>query len=154
MSLPTTSPTVMPHERTGRLPISTVQAPHCWIPQPYLVPVRPTVSRIAQSSGVSSSTSTNRFLPLIFNSVISFSYNKVVELFAPEKQNQKVKLMFQTSFCLPIGRWRMRFPVAANIAFVIEGATGKTPISTPFASASLSIRFISISGISFILAIL
>ena len=50
-----------------------------------LGPGRPIVSRIAQSSGVSSSTSTNRFLPLIFNSVISFSYNKVVELILPGK---------------------------------------------------------------------
>jgi len=31
--------------------------PHCAMPQPYLVPVRPTFSRIAQSSGVSGSTS-------------------------------------------------------------------------------------------------
>ena len=29
ISLPATSPTVMPQERTGRLPIRTVQAPHC-----------------------------------------------------------------------------------------------------------------------------
>jgi hypothetical protein len=82
----------MPQERTGRLPISTVQAPHCWMPQPYLVPVRPTVSRIAQSNGVSSSTSTNRFLPLIFNSVISFSYNKVVELIVSGNAESKGKI--------------------------------------------------------------
>src|SRR5215831_7171812 len=36
----------------------TVQAPHWAMPQPYLVPVRPSVSRSTHSSGVSGSTST------------------------------------------------------------------------------------------------
>src|SRR5215813_15571426 len=36
----------------------TVQAPHWAMPQPYLVPVRPSVSRNTHSNGVSGSTST------------------------------------------------------------------------------------------------
>src|SRR6266853_22220 len=35
----------------------TVQAPHCAIPHPYLVPVRPRFSRRTQSRGVEGSTS-------------------------------------------------------------------------------------------------
>src|ERR1700694_1451541 len=50
----------------------TVQAPHCAMPQPYLVPVSPTFSRIAQSSGVSSSTSTVIDLPLIVRFAIAY----------------------------------------------------------------------------------
>ncbi len=41
------------HERVAWPSISTVQAPHCAIPQPYLVPVIPSVSRKTHSSGVS-----------------------------------------------------------------------------------------------------
>ena len=44
-------------ERVATPSIWTVQAPHCAMPQPYLVPVRPTFSRMAQSSGVLGSTS-------------------------------------------------------------------------------------------------
>jgi hypothetical protein len=42
----------------------TVQAPHCAMPQPYLVPVRARVSRSTQRSGVSSGTSTDWDRPL------------------------------------------------------------------------------------------
>src|ERR1044071_5982482 len=48
----------------------TEQAPHCAMPQPYLVPVRPTCSRMTHKSGVSSSTFTSRTLPLIFSLAI------------------------------------------------------------------------------------
>ena len=63
--LPTASLTGTAQERIATPSIWTVQAPHCAMPQPYLVPVRPTFSRIAQSSGVSGSTSTFKALPLI-----------------------------------------------------------------------------------------
>src|SRR5437773_11009998 len=53
------------HERTGRPFMCTVHAPHCATPQPYLVPVRPTCSRITQSRGVVGSTWTSWDLPLI-----------------------------------------------------------------------------------------
>ena len=42
----------------------TVQAPHWAIPQPYLVPIRPSWSRSTQSSGVSGSASTSTVWPL------------------------------------------------------------------------------------------
>ena len=38
--------------RVGAPLISTVQAPHCEMPHPYLVPVRPSCSRMTQSNGV------------------------------------------------------------------------------------------------------
>src|SRR5712664_2331966 len=52
--------------RTSPL-MCTEQAPHCATPQPYLVPVRPTCSRITHRSGVPSSTCTSRTLPLILS---------------------------------------------------------------------------------------
>src|SRR6266481_2611754 len=45
----------------------TVQAPHWAMPQPYLVPVRPSVSRNTHSSGVSGSTSTCCVCPLMMS---------------------------------------------------------------------------------------
>src|SRR3954470_16433253 len=62
---PAASLTRTPHERIATPSMWTVHAPHCAMPQPYLVPVRPTFSRIAHSSGVSGSTSTSKALPLI-----------------------------------------------------------------------------------------
>src|SRR3954471_4816344 len=41
------------------------------MPQPYLVPVRPAFSRIAQSSGVSGSTSSVKVFPLIVRFAIA-----------------------------------------------------------------------------------
>src|SRR5947208_735279 len=70
-SAPATLPTGVMHERVGRPPTCTVQAPHMPIPQPNLVPVKPIVSRITQRSGVSSSTSTDAGRPLIWNVVIN-----------------------------------------------------------------------------------
>jgi hypothetical protein len=58
-------------ERTAWPSTCTVQAPHWAMPQPYLVPVRPSCSRITHRSGVSSSTSTSRALPLIVKRAIA-----------------------------------------------------------------------------------
>ncbi len=69
--LPAASLTVTPQERVATPSIWTVQAPHCAMPQPYLVPVRPTFSLIAQSSGVSGSTSTLTDFPLIVRFAIA-----------------------------------------------------------------------------------
>src|SRR6202161_4758360 len=69
--LPEASPTVTPQDRIATPSTWTVQAPHCAMPQPYLVPVRPTFSRIAQSSGVSGSTSTLSDFPLIVRFAIA-----------------------------------------------------------------------------------
>src|ERR1017187_8571855 len=70
--LPIASETSMPQERIAAPSTWTVQAPHCAMPQPYLVPVRPAFSRIAHSSGVSGSTSTSKALPLIVRFAIAF----------------------------------------------------------------------------------
>ena len=61
--VPTLSMEVM-QERAGAPSICTVQAPHSAMPQPNLVPVRPSTSRNTHSSGVSSSTSTLCVFPL------------------------------------------------------------------------------------------
>ena len=61
--------TVM-RDRVGVPSTWTVQAPHCAMPQPNLVPVSAASSRIAQSSGISASTSSDRLAPLSLNSII------------------------------------------------------------------------------------
>src|ERR1019366_2503195 len=66
-----TSPTWTEHERSGSPPRNTIHAPHCAIPQPNFVPVRPSSSRSTQSKGVSASTSTSYFLPFTFRTCIS-----------------------------------------------------------------------------------
>jgi hypothetical protein len=52
------APTGVTHERIGSPSRCTVHAPQSATPQPYLVPVRPSVSRSIHSSGVSGLTST------------------------------------------------------------------------------------------------
>ena len=64
---PPTADTGVTHERVGVPSRCTVQAPHSAMPQPNLVPVRPTTSRSTQSKGISGDTSTVWSLPLIFN---------------------------------------------------------------------------------------
>src|SRR5690349_2559890 len=58
-------------ERTGWPSRCTVQAPHSAMPQPNLVPVRPTSSRITHNSGVSASALTVIVLPLICRRVLT-----------------------------------------------------------------------------------
>jgi hypothetical protein len=55
--VPTAPLTGNEQERVATPSTCTVHAPHCAMPQPYFVPVKPTFSRIAQSNGVSGSTS-------------------------------------------------------------------------------------------------
>src|SRR5262245_15934288 len=57
--LPTTELIGTTQERRAAPLTSTVQAPHCAMPQPYLVPVSPICSRIAHRSGVLGSASTS-----------------------------------------------------------------------------------------------
>src|SRR5205809_5738258 len=52
------------HERTAWPSTWTVHAPHCAIPQPNLVPVRPRMSRSTQSRGMSSGAAASYSLPL------------------------------------------------------------------------------------------
>src|ERR1700738_2566244 len=60
-------PSGIEQERCSSPLMCTEQAPHCATPQPYLVPVRPTCSRMTHSRGVSLSTSTSRTLPLMLS---------------------------------------------------------------------------------------
>ena len=60
-------------ERVATPSICTVQAPHWATPQPYLVPVSPSCSRMTQSSGVVPSTSTSTLCPLTLSLVIASS---------------------------------------------------------------------------------
>jgi hypothetical protein len=62
-----TSLTAIEQERCTSPLMCTAQAPHWATPQPYLVPVRPTCSRRAQSRGVSPSTLMSTALPLTFS---------------------------------------------------------------------------------------
>src|SRR3979409_1357548 len=68
--LPAAAETGVEHERTGLPLMCTVQAPHCAMPQPNLVPVSPSSSRITHSSGVSAGCSELTSLPLTTNLVI------------------------------------------------------------------------------------
>ena len=56
--LPSAAESGVTHERTGFPSSHTVHAPHCAMPQPYLVPVNSRWSRRNQSSGVSGGTLT------------------------------------------------------------------------------------------------
>src|SRR3954464_11169757 len=71
LSLAFTAESGTEQERCTSPLMCTEQAPHCATPQPYLVPVRPTISRITQSSGVSGSAWTSRTLPLMLSFAIS-----------------------------------------------------------------------------------
>src|SRR5260370_17750645 len=64
--LPAASLAAVWHERTAVPSRCTVHAPHSPAPQPNLVPVICSCSRMAQSSGVSGAASTDIFRPLMF----------------------------------------------------------------------------------------
>src|SRR5216684_8892190 len=86
--LPSAAATGITQERTAAPSRCTVQAPHWAMPQPYLVPVRPTCSRIAQSKGVLGSTLISWVLPLIVKRAMGFPPGiTVLEIsaFAPVK---------------------------------------------------------------------
>src|SRR6266511_1180312 len=68
-----TAETGVTHDRTGSPSRCTVQAPHCAMPQPNLVPVRLSPSRRVQSSGVSGSTSACMVRPLTFSEIMDSS---------------------------------------------------------------------------------
>src|SRR5688572_17948671 len=57
-SLPAARETGATQERTASPSMCTVHAPHCAMPQPYLVPVSPRLSRSTHNNGVVDSTST------------------------------------------------------------------------------------------------
>src|SRR5207253_408150 len=63
-SLPAARDSGATQDRTASPSRCTVHAPHCAMPQPYFVPVRPRFSRRTQSRGVEGSTS--RFTRCLF----------------------------------------------------------------------------------------
>src|ERR1700739_822738 len=65
--VPATAPTGIEQERCATPSTWTVQAPHWAMPQPYLVPVIPSVSRSTHRSGVSGSTSTLWLGPFVMS---------------------------------------------------------------------------------------
>src|SRR5207237_7088075 len=71
LSLALTAESGTEQERITSPLMCTEQAPHCATPQPYLVPVRPTCSRMTQSSGVSGSACTSRVFPLMLSLAMS-----------------------------------------------------------------------------------
>src|SRR5258708_40100906 len=79
ISLPAASATRLTQERIASPFKWTVHAPHCAIPQPYLVPVNESVSRSTQSSGVPGSTSTFIVLPLTFRVITRTLLNRVAD---------------------------------------------------------------------------
>jgi hypothetical protein len=66
-----TAPTGRLHERVAAPSMWTVQAPHWATPQPYLVPVSPSCSRMNQSRGVFSSASASTTRPLTLSLAIA-----------------------------------------------------------------------------------
>src|SRR5690606_34624588 len=66
ISLPTTLAALMLQDFVATPSMWTVHAPHCAMPQPYLVPVSPMLSRRTHSNGVSGSMSTVCAVPFTF----------------------------------------------------------------------------------------
>src|SRR6267143_1406252 len=71
VTCPVTADTGIEHDRTGCPSRWTVHAPHRAMPQPNLVPVRPSVSRSTHNNGMSGSTSISVSLPLTLSLVIA-----------------------------------------------------------------------------------
>src|ERR1700752_449915 len=69
-------PTDNRQERTGLPSMCTVQAPHCAMPQPYFVPVIPSISRSTHNNGMSSGASKVLLSPLILSVVMRVSTHK------------------------------------------------------------------------------
>src|SRR6185436_3154517 len=67
----------MEHERCTSPSMWTEQAPHWAMPQPYLVPVKPSCSRNTQSNGMSPSPLTSTTFPFTFNLTMAISSDRV-----------------------------------------------------------------------------
>src|SRR5712691_4144467 len=90
-----------------------VQAPHCAMPQPNLVPVSPSVSRRTQSNGVSGSTSTSCVCPLIVRRGIILLLNRLA---APSRENSSADPK----------------PSAARPPMPLSGSLGNTSVTCQF----------------------
>src|SRR6266568_7806763 len=92
-------------ERVATPSIWTVQAPHCAMPQPYLVPVRPTCSRITHNSGVLGSTSISSVLPLMVRRAIASSLLRITNLVVAGASHRQIA---QADNNLPAATFRVR----------------------------------------------
>src|ERR1700692_2616128 len=73
-------PTGSKHERTACPARKTVHAPHCAIPQPNFVPIRPMTSRSTHKSGMSGGTSAVCTLSLIFRVTIGCLHVRIIRV--------------------------------------------------------------------------
>src|SRR5690242_10937718 len=71
---------VVMQERTAASSRCTVQAPHSAMPQPYLVPVRPSTSRRYHSSGICGSPLKERSTPLTLRRIMLSSMSETMQL--------------------------------------------------------------------------
>src|SRR5262249_26111536 len=69
VTAPVTVPTARIQERVAMPSTCTVQAPHCAMPQPNLVPVSPMTSRSTQRRGISGGMSTVYDFPLTVSDI-------------------------------------------------------------------------------------
>src|SRR5687767_8153573 len=97
LSVAFTPPTGMTHERTTSPLKCTEQAPHCAMPHPYFVPVRPTCSRITHSNGVVGSTSMLCDCPLMVRATICPPAHPPVSF--PCRQLARERLLCWRDFC-------------------------------------------------------
>src|SRR6478736_8494860 len=106
------------------------------MPQPYFVPVRPAFSRIAQSRGVSGSTSSVKVFPLIVRSAIASPL--IGPIHRLDSAAQCVRQIGKVQINSPRGS-RRRFPPRALAARLGATSTGfrAEPIGTESDSLSL-----------------
>ena len=86
------------HERTACPSRCTVQAPHSAAPQPYLVPVRPSVSRSTHSNGVSESTSTSVSLPLTLSLIMEPPFAAVSDQHGRRSSKLRARLVARAAY--------------------------------------------------------
>src|SRR5881628_3403202 len=87
--LPSAADSGSVHERTARPSRCTVQAPQAEIPHAYLVPMRPSVSRTAQRSGISGSRSSVWAAPLTVIVIgMRVSFGKRVQAVKPRLESR------------------------------------------------------------------
>src|SRR6516164_2154784 len=112
-----TSATRMEHERCTSSLMCTEQAPHCAMPQPYLVPVRPTCSRMTHRRGVSASTSTSRTLPLILSFAIDVLTSRdCVSQPEPPEAREKARQEIADTLAIKIPDHRMAHHALGQVA--------------------------------------
>src|SRR5262245_40805901 len=121
-------------DRTGRPSTCTVQAPHWAMPQPYLVPMRPSTSRSTQSSGVSESTSMSWVVPLTVRRTIPLLPSH--PLTATQSVQKLVQKMIRVRACVHSSRpWAPAGPLSC----LMEGGRRPLPAAATMASRHLDV---------------